>query len=62
MNSEDGAAHFMVIIPIIEETNGLVTMEKGEIFPLAKVLILNPSTTEGKDEVTIKIKDEFPNI
>ena len=60
INAEDGEAHFTTIIPIVEKKNVLVSMEKGELIPLATIMILNPSTTEWMDEVVMKIKDEFP--
>ena len=60
INAEDGEARFTTIIPMVYKKNGLVSMEKGELIPLARVVILNPSTTKWMDEVMIKIKDEFP--
>ena len=58
MNSEDGATHFATIFPIVEEKNGLVTTKKGELIPLAKDVISNPSTKEGNDEGMRKIDNE----
>lgn len=60
INVEDREAQLTSIIPIVEEKNGLLSMEKGELIPLATVAILNPSSMEWMDEVMIKIKDKFP--